>query len=163
MSEVIKQVLVRVLSFLIFQGRRYPADSVVEFGEGDVAVLKEHGYVDDSEAAVNYCVNELKSKVITHTPLFDDVGDEVKADAESQVSDDAQTSSEATQSDANTVGESQVSGDAQTSSEVAQSDANTAGESQVSGDAQTSSEAAHGEPKAVVKSGAGSKSKNGSK
>lgn len=77
MSVENKSVLVRILVATIFQGASYAPDQLVEFTSDDAQELKAFGYADDEQAAIDYCVNELKiEKIIHKTAVVEPILDE---------------------------------------------------------------------------------------
>lgn len=56
----------RILSGVKLDGVEYAPNQVVEFPTSMLNVLKEHGVVDPSKAAVEYCVKELGAVAVVH-------------------------------------------------------------------------------------------------
>lgn len=65
------RIKARILTATPIDGAHYKADQVVVFEEKHAKALEATGAIDTSPAAVKYCVDELKAKVVEHAPKED--------------------------------------------------------------------------------------------
>jgi hypothetical protein len=61
-----KRLIVRVLVDLMVEGLSYKTNQVVDFPEKVIRDHVQHGSVDASPEAVDYCKSELKATVLVH-------------------------------------------------------------------------------------------------
>lgn len=80
--QKIEAKLVRVLSALPIDGKEYAANDVVEFPPEVVEARVKSGEVDESEAAVDYCLQELGKKPIKHEPVAAEVSGESESEGD---------------------------------------------------------------------------------
>ncbi|MET3132869.1 hypothetical protein AAKU55_003150 [Oxalobacteraceae bacterium GrIS 1.11] len=74
--------IARVIAVLHLDGNEYHPNQVIEFDNGTAKALKDAGSIDTEPAAIAYCTDTLRVKMIRHAPTEDEAARLEKAAAQ---------------------------------------------------------------------------------